>query len=104
MNRLWKFFALASLSMAAMLAQGDVAQLNGTVTDPHGAAVPNAHIVVLNVDTGQVVEATANDHGEWLLPGMQAATYRVTVSAPGELHEQPARMPAGSLDGQRSGR
>ncbi|HEX3878215.1 MAG TPA: TonB-dependent receptor [Bryobacteraceae bacterium] len=83
MNRLLKLFALASFSVAAILAQGDVAQLNGTVTDPHGAAVPNAHIVVLNVDTGQSTATNANEHGEWLLPGMQAATYRVTVSAPG---------------------
>jgi hypothetical protein len=83
MNRLLAGAAFLLLLAPVVLAQGDVAQLNGTVTDPHGAAVPHAHVVVLNADTGQAVETSANDRGEWALAGMQAATYRVTVSAPG---------------------
>jgi hypothetical protein len=83
MNRLLACSIFLLLGATVVFAQGDVAQLNGTVTDPNGAAVPRAHIVVLNIGTGQVAETTTNAQGEWLLPGMQAATYRVTVSAQG---------------------
>ncbi len=83
MNRFLALSLFVFLSVVLAFAQGDVAQLNGAVTDPQGAVVPAAQIEVLNVDTGQVFKTVANDHGEWLLPGMQAATYRVTVTAPG---------------------
>ncbi len=83
MNRFLTFLLVALLSATIAFAQGDVAQLNGNVTDPQGSLVPGAQIEVLNVDTGQVFKAVTNEHGEWLLAGMQAATYRVTVVAPG---------------------
>jgi len=83
MNRLWASIIFLFLGVTLAFGQGDVAQLNGTVTDPQGSVVPAAQIEVLNVGTGQLLKTQTNEHGEWLLPGMQAATYRVTVTAAG---------------------
>jgi hypothetical protein len=77
-----KLLALLLLSVLVVLAQIG-AQLNGTVIDPQGAVIPGATVDVLNVDTGQVLKTTTNDRGEWILAGMTAATYRVTVTASG---------------------
>jgi len=83
MNRLLTAAVFLLLGVVVVFAQGDVAQMNGTVNDPQGAAVPMAQIEALNVGTGQVFKTLTNQQGEWNLPGMQPATYRVTVTAPG---------------------
>ncbi len=83
MKRLLTVLLLVMCSLTLVYAQGDVAQINGLVTDPQGSVVPGAQIEVMNVDTGQVYRTTTNEHGEWLLNGMGAATYRVIVSANG---------------------
>lgn len=83
MNRILASTMFFFLGVTLAFAQGDVAQVNGVVTDPQGSVVPAAQIEVLDVGTGQIYKAVTNEHGEWQLPGMQAATYRVTVTAPG---------------------
>jgi hypothetical protein len=83
MNRIVTCATVLLLSALVIFAQGDVAQLNGTVVDPQGSAVPTAQIEVLNVNTGQIFKTVTNERGEWNLPGMAPANYRVTVSAPG---------------------
>jgi hypothetical protein len=80
---MYRLLAFLLLSAALAFAQGDVAQINGTVTDPQGAVVPGAQIEVLNVGTGLAVKTTSNEHGEYTLPGMPAGSYRVSVTAPG---------------------
>ena len=44
--------------------------LDGTVTDPQGAAVAGAQVVVTNVNNGQTFKATTNNGGYWILPSM----------------------------------
>jgi hypothetical protein len=44
-----------------VFAQASTSQLNGTVTDPAGAAVPRAQIDIVNGDTGAVLKTTTND-------------------------------------------
>jgi hypothetical protein len=64
-------------------AQETRAQLAGTVTDPTGAAIPNASVTVINVDTNTAVRLRTNSAGYYeanlLLPG----NYAIEVEAAG---------------------
>ena len=68
---------------ACALSQMNTSQLEGTVTDPAGAAVPAAEVTVTNVATGTVFKTVTNERGEWALPSMQAATYKVAITKAG---------------------
>jgi hypothetical protein len=59
------------------------ARLDGTVTDPQGAAVPGAQIVVVQVETGQSLTTSTDEKGHWALPSLQSGTYKVTVTHEG---------------------
>src|SRR5580693_6788776 len=59
------------------------ARMDGVVTDPAGASVPGAQVVVLQIATGQPFRATTDEKGYWALPSMQTGTYKVTVTHPG---------------------
>jgi hypothetical protein len=78
-----KFLAVFSISAAFLFSQGNTSRLDGTVTDPVGAAVPGAEVAVINAATGQTIKTTTNDQGEFAVPTIPAATYRVTVTKPG---------------------
>ncbi|HEX6494618.1 MAG TPA: carboxypeptidase-like regulatory domain-containing protein, partial [Acidobacteriaceae bacterium] len=41
-----------------LFAQVDEGAINGTVQDSSGAAVPNAHVTLLNTDQGITLDAT----------------------------------------------
>jgi hypothetical protein len=69
------------LPLPAALAQAVSGTIVGSVTDPAGAAVPNAQVsIVLN---GQNVEHTTvtNESGNFTEPGLPSGTYTVTISA-----------------------
>jgi hypothetical protein len=55
-----KLFALLLLCSALAFPQGTTSTLDGTVTDPQGAAVPEAQILVVNIATGKSFRTTAN--------------------------------------------
>lgn len=46
-----------------LLAQTGVATLSGTVTDPSGALLPNAHITAINEETGAAVKSMTTRAG-----------------------------------------
>lgn len=64
-------------------AQTITATINGVVTDPSGAVLPNAAVTAKNVATGVETSATANAAGEYSLRFLQIGQYRVTVKANG---------------------
>jgi hypothetical protein len=74
---------LAALATMAF-GQGIIsARMDGAVTDPQGAAVAGAEILVVNVDTGQPFKTATNERGEWVIPSVPNGTYRVTVTMQG---------------------
>ena len=73
---------LAAFVFAAF-AQVTSGRLEGTVTDPQGAAVPGANVKVANTQTGQNFNILTDDKGLWALPSLPTALYTVTVSQPG---------------------
>jgi hypothetical protein len=64
-------------------AQVTTSLLTGTVLDPQGAAVPRAGVSVVNPETGTRYETATNERGEYAVPSIPPATYRVAVTAPG---------------------
>ncbi|MBV9927116.1 MAG: TonB-dependent receptor [Acidobacteria bacterium] len=67
----------------AATAQSNKGTITGTVTDPNGAVVKGAKVVVTNVADGQTREATTSDDGTYAIPALDPGVYRVTVDASG---------------------
>ncbi|MGH9357358.1 MAG: carboxypeptidase regulatory-like domain-containing protein [Terriglobia bacterium] len=64
-------------------AQVTGATMSGTVTDPSGAVVPNAQVVIKDTATGVTRNVKTDSSGLYTAPNLLPGPYRVTVSAPG---------------------
>ena len=63
--------------------------VNGTVTDPTGAAVPDARVTATEVATGLTRSAVASREGFYVLNSLRPTEYVLTVESPGfELFRQ----------------
>ena len=79
-----KKLIVAVCFVATMLfSQMSSSQIDGMVSDPTGAAVPGAEVTVVNTATDQTFKTTTNERGEFTVPTIPAATYKVTVTKPG---------------------
>jgi hypothetical protein len=65
------------------MAQTFRGSIQGTVTDPTGAAVAGAHVKVFNPSTGLVRNVATNDAGEYLTSELPLGTYNITVEKEG---------------------
>lgn len=71
-------FGLALLVPASGRAQLiTTATINGTVTDPTGAVVPGTSVVATHEETHLTTQATSNQAGTFVLPGLTVGTYTV---------------------------
>ena len=66
-----------------MLAQLNRGSLTGVVTDPTGAAVPNAKITATHMATNTTFATTTTETGNYTLPALEIGTYRIWVEAAG---------------------
>src|SRR5487761_985779 len=73
------FLALA----VSGLAQTNRAQVRGLITDSAQAAIANAVVTLLNVDTGVSTVRNSSDTGLYLFDLVQPGNYVVTVEAQG---------------------
>jgi hypothetical protein len=71
------------LFLGCAFAQGDRGSINGAVTDPAGALVPNAAVAVRNLDTGSQYQTVTTDTGNYTLAQLPSGTYELTVTAAG---------------------
>src|SRR5579884_822910 len=55
----------------------------GTVTDPSGAVVSDAKVVITNTGTGQALSLTTNSSGAYNSGAIAPGNYKVEISAPG---------------------
>src|SRR5580692_11048131 len=78
-------YAAILLVLCAALAFGQSATslMNGTVSDPTGAAIPGAEIQAVQTDTNLVLKTTTNEQGEFALPSVPAGPYKLTVTKTG---------------------
>jgi hypothetical protein len=67
----------------ATQALAQEATILGTVTDPTGASVPNAAIVITNTETGVTRNTTTNSDGQYVSPDLVIGRYSVRVTATG---------------------
>src|SRR5256885_17263209 len=74
---------LFGVSIVPVFDQSDRGTITGTVTDPSGAVVSNAKITATNGSTGAVRETTTSGEGNYTLPELPAAPYKVTAEAQG---------------------
>ena len=77
---------LALLTLFAGLAGAQTTgagTITGTVTDPSGAAVPDAMVTVKNADTGIERKIATNAAGLYVASFMQPGRYEIGVSKPG---------------------
>jgi len=78
-------FVLLALSVPA-LAQVVGGTLSGLVTDTTGAAIPGAHVLVHNDDTGAQRSLTTNASGQYVASSISVGTYTLSADAPGFSH------------------
>jgi hypothetical protein len=84
----WKISisALCVLLVCIVLCEGQInlATLRGTATDPSGAAVPLATVVVKEPATGLLIRQTSTDHaGNYEVPAIKPGVYQLTIDATG---------------------
>jgi hypothetical protein len=81
---LWSLAFLSVLGLAvSALAQVQNGAFTGTVTDPSGAAVPNAKVTITNLGTNASVAITTNNTGLFNARELPPGTYRLSAEAPG---------------------
>ena len=62
---------------------GASADLTGTVTDPAGAAVPNAKVTAIDTAKGGQRSGVTDEHGSYRMSGLAPASYKVSVEHSG---------------------
>jgi Carboxypeptidase regulatory-like domain len=75
-------FAVASIPNF-IHAQAVTGNISGTVTDPSGAVIAGAKVVVTNTATGVSTTLTSNDQGIYNAPDLVVGPYQVSVSKAG---------------------
>ncbi|HEY1742752.1 MAG TPA: carboxypeptidase-like regulatory domain-containing protein, partial [Granulicella sp.] len=74
------FLFLLALTARAQVVGGTI---SGTVTDPTGAVVPNAHVLVHNDDTGTQRTLTTGGAGTFSAPSIPVGRYTISTEVPG---------------------
>ncbi len=85
-SSMFAYLASAALTLLSTNAVPSLAQvaggtLTGTITDPSGAEVPNARVVIKDAGTGIERTVTTNKDGFYIAANLLPAEYQVTVSA-----------------------
>jgi hypothetical protein len=65
------------------LAQSTAGRVLGTISDPSGAAVAGANVVVTDVERGISRSLTTDSAGEYVAPDLAPGTYKIHVEAKG---------------------
>lgn len=75
-------FACLALSISSF-AQGQLSQVEGTVTDSSGAAIPDATVKVTNTATDLVRTVATGVDGSYVIPDLPVGPYRMDVTKEG---------------------
>src|SRR5712664_2263600 len=77
--------ALLSIVLLARLASAQTvgSSLQGTITDPSGAVIPNSKIEIRNTGTDALWALTSDEAGRYRAPLLPSGEYEVHISAEG---------------------
>lgn len=75
--------SIALMLMSSTMGQTTFGTITGTVTDPSGAVVPNAKVVITNEGEGVVRQAATGGTGVYSVPNLGVGSYRLQISASG---------------------
>ena len=75
--------AICTLFVPTIHAQTVFGSIAGTVTDPTGAVIPNAKVVLQGQQTGTIFDGVSSSAGVFRFPQVPIGSYNVTVTAPG---------------------
>src|SRR5271170_3756275 len=64
-------------------AQTNTASIRGTASDPTGAVVPAAQVVLINTGTGVQSSVKTNESGEYLFEFLTAGSYKIEAQVSG---------------------
>ncbi len=79
-----RWFVLILALTAVLFAQVETStSIRGLITDPTGAAVPNAKVSIRNVATGEERTSESGPSGAYSFPSVVPGTYDITVQHPG---------------------
>ncbi len=81
-HRVCSWLILIAIFAGGLLAQNS-ASITGTVRDSSGGVIAGADVTVTNVDKGTTFPAKTNGDGDYLVAGLVAGTYNVTVAQTG---------------------
>ncbi len=82
-KRLSLLLVLTVLSIPFLIAYAAGGRIEGKITDPKGAAIPNAAVTVTNNVTKQEFTATSDSQGRYKVEGLPAGIYTVSVAVKG---------------------
>lgn len=85
--------ALLTLFTVPATTQAVYGRLFGSITDPAGAFVANAKIVVTSVERGVRSETTSNESGNYELPHLLPGLYNIKAEAPGLMSSEVTAVP-----------
>lgn len=77
------WMALIATTLTASGYAQTAGSIQGTVTDPTGAAVANCQVTITNVGTQEMRNASCGANGYYVVPQLQPGEYDVTAVAPG---------------------
>src|SRR5258708_39154867 len=83
MTTFFRIVVLACVATGAAFAQTVGASVQGTVTDPAGAVIPNASVEIRNAATGALRNLSTDEAGRWRDPVLPPGEYEIRVSASG---------------------
>lgn len=85
LRRMLSVTVILALAVSAAFGQAGVAtaELSGVVTDPQGAVVPGATVMLRNVNTNISRSTTTDGDGRYTFSAVQPAEYEVAVDAQG---------------------
>ena len=77
-----RVLSLVVLSGTLLLAQLNRATITGNITDPAGAAIPNAKVIARNSGNNSIVETTTNGEGQYSFPNLPTGIYQISAETP----------------------
>ena len=73
-------FVSLLIAVSPAFSQKFTGTIQGRVTDPSGAVLPNAQITVKNVATAATRTTTTNSDGDYAVPELEVGTYEVRAT------------------------